>query len=260
MSEIQSIPLDQIKPSADASRSEMDELALEYLAASIEQKGVLQPVILAKRGEGFIVVAGARRVAASQLADKPTIPAIVVELSDEDIPIIALHENLFREEINAIDEALSLHALEEKYKISRNKIAKMLGKSPAYITQKLDILQWPEQLRNALRENQISFSVARELSRIDDQDKLEYYLKAAMESGATVRTISLWVQEHVTSKKSAELVKELKPAGAKDLEIKADDILHCFCCGSGPRDDVVYYPLCPDCADFLSLTKEDMPE
>lgn len=257
MGNIQIIPLDKIVQPASLLRSSLDDQALNELASSIRQTGVLQPILVNKRGESFILVAGVRRFLASQSLNLPTIPAIVLELSDEDSEIAKLHENLYREDISPYDEAVVMDSLEKNYHLSRDKISKLLGKSKSYVSQRLEILQYSPALQAALSAKELSFSVARSLSRVDNTDDLMPLLTSAVTNGATVRVVDEWIQNYLSTKKRLTEAQSLNPSPAESTLKPIHRDTCCFSCGSGPRGDLKFYPLCPDCQNALTVLDEE---
>ncbi len=200
MNQIHFVRVDEIKFGTPVLRELKDDKEMEELISSIAQHGILQPIILNKQGPELYLVAGQRRLHAARTLHMQEIPAFIVQISDEDAGIIRLHENLFRQELGAVSEAQALLYLEQHYHITREKIATLLGKTKGWVTQRIDILSWPEDLKAALTLKLISFSVGREIAKVDDPEELKRLLDTAIESGATVRVISTWVGEYQQKK------------------------------------------------------------
>lgn len=189
------IPIDSIEPPALNMRTTIDESALEGLADSIKKIGLLQPITVVRHGDKFSIVAGYRRFLAHKLLQRHTILSRIVNLSDTASYMATWHENIFRDDTTPLDDAIYLARLFELLKITQTEMAKMLGKSQQWISQRLHILDWPQPLQDALSEKKISFSVARELSYIDDPSLLEHYLYYAIKNGITPQIAQNWRQQ-----------------------------------------------------------------
>lgn len=256
MSEIKLIPLDQIIHPADHLRLELKGDTMSELIESIKSQGIINPVVLNKKGEKYEIIAGVRRVAAAEYLRLPAIQAIVLSVGDDDAQILRLHENLFREDLNPIEESEALLVLERKYHFTREKIASMLNKSKAWVTQRIDILNWDDRLKKALSGGLISYSVARELSRITVPSDLKRYLETTIESGVNARTAARWVADWIAS--------QTKPVPAQVVSaVKEDEsgykIITCFACGKNQAQSGQTFKeiiLCPDCAEAIQLEEQ----
>ncbi len=157
------IKIADIMPCAFQPRTEFDRDALESLAASIKEKGVLQPLLVRKKNDKYEIIAGERRWRAAQLAGLDKVPAIVKDLSDSETLEIALIENLQRENLSAIEEAEGLNRLMNEYEYTQEIIGKVIGKSRSYIANTLRLLSLPEEIKRLVKENKLSAGHARAL-------------------------------------------------------------------------------------------------
>ena len=253
MKQITLIKLSDILVSSPSVRINAPNSELEDLTESIKQLGVLQPIILNKQGENLYIISGSRRVAAARTAGLQEIPAIIMQISDEDVEIMRLHENLFREDLSPIDQAQSLLYLEQHYHLTREKIATLMGKTKGWVTQRIDILSWPDEIKLSLISGQISYSIGRELAKVEDAVEQKRLLVLAIESGATVRVISTWVTEWQQ--------KQVMKAEI-DVEIEKDEMLDkvldimqspCYTCGDDKAKEIHLIGVCPDCLAQLKL-------
>ena len=192
---LKQVPIDQIEPPSLNMRTSLDEDKLEQLADSIKTIGLLQPIVLIRRGDKFFIVAGFRRYLAHKRLQRHTILSRIINASDTAAYMATWHENTFREDTNPLDDALYLSRLSKLLNATQQQLAKMLGKSQQWVSQRLNILNWPEPLQQALEENKISFSVARELSYIDDPVLLDHYLYYAVKNGITPQVAQNWRQQ-----------------------------------------------------------------
>jgi len=179
------IPLALIEVGSVQPRSRFDEAALEELAASIREKGLLQPVVVRPKGDGYELVAGERRFRAAQRAGLTELPAIVRELDDRAALELALVENLQREDLSPVEEARGYARLSEMG-LSHEEIARRVGKSRSAVTNALRLLQLPEEALGALEEGRITAGHARALLMLPEERRL-WGLREILEKGLSVR-------------------------------------------------------------------------
>ena len=185
--EVLELPLSELRPNPYQPRTVFDEEALKELAESIKEHGVFQPIIVKKSIKGYEIIAGERRFRASKLAGKETIPAIIRDLTDEQMMEIALLENWQRENLNAIEEAVAYKSMLDKLSLTQDELAKKVGKSRSHITNMLGLLRLPENVKDMVIENKITMGHARMLSKIEDSNKIEEMAEKIVSEGLTVR-------------------------------------------------------------------------
>ena len=166
--EIIEIDLSQLRSNPYQPRKIFDEEALKELSESIKEYGVFQPIIVKKSIKGFDIIAGERRVKASKMAGKTTIPAIVRDFTDEQMMQIALLENLQRENLTAIEEATAYKDIINALNITQDDLAKKLGKSRSHITNMLGLLRLPNSVQDMVLKSEISMGHARVLSKLEN--------------------------------------------------------------------------------------------
>ena len=189
------IPVDRIADPEFPMRTDMTPESVADLVASIRQMGVIEPLVVIKKGDDFEVVAGHRRLFAASIADVAQVPCIVHEATGMELEMLKLHENMGRAEVSPVDWASHLHYLKNEYKVSNGKLAEMLGVSMGWVEQRVAILGYPESLRTALARGQITFSAARELSAITDPKKKEVYIDHAVRGGVTPTLAAQWKRQ-----------------------------------------------------------------
>lgn len=187
--EIVELPLSELRSNPYQPRKNFDEDALQELANSIKEHGVFQPIIAKKSIKGYEIIAGERRVKASILAGKETVPAIIRDFSDQDMMEIALLENLQRENLNALEEALAYKKLLEELSLTQEQLANRLGKSRSHITNMLGLLTLPEEVKDMIMDNKLSMSHARVLSKIENNEKVIELANKIVVDGLSVREI-----------------------------------------------------------------------
>jgi len=193
------IKLDLIDDPNQPLRSNIDQDRLNELVLSIKQMGLIEPIIVRPKGERFEVIAGHRRLLASQIAKTPELPCIVKRLGQEETEIMKLHENMYREDISPLDEAKHFNYLIQSQKISPAKLAQFIGKSATYVSERLATFNYPDELRNALASRKITFSSAREFARHPDPEKIKQFLRYAIQNGVTPNMARQWVQDDMQS-------------------------------------------------------------
>jgi len=183
------INLSEIRSNPYQPRKTFNKEALEELAESIKNYGVFQPIIVKKSIKGYDLVAGERRVKASRLAGMETIPAIVKDFSDEMMREIALLENLQRENLTAIELAWAYKGIIDSLHITQEELANKLGKSRSNITNVLGLLRLPTSVQNMVLDGKLSMGHARELSKLEDNDKIVEYAKEIIKDDLSVRDV-----------------------------------------------------------------------
>lgn len=192
MSSIEDISLDLIDDPLVPVRSAMDEVKLQELADSIKSVGLIQPVTLRRKGDRFEVVAGHRRLKASKIAGLAAIKALVIDLPDEEADDLKIHENLFREDLNPVDEGRNIGYLIEKYKYTPEQMAKKVGKKVGYVLARYDLLSYPDYLVGAVEKSKIGLTAAGWLARITDDRVLRDYVRFAILGGITAKRAEAW--------------------------------------------------------------------
>ena len=192
--EIVEIELDSLRVNPYQPRKVFDETALKELADSIKEHGVFQPIIVKKSIKGYEIIAGERRVRASKLAGKTTIPAIIRDFSDEQMMEIALLENLQRENLTSIEEAEAYHMMLEKLHLTQEELATKVGKSRSHITNILGLLRLPNTVQSMINSSQISMGHARILSKLEDSDKILEIANKIVNDKLSVRDVEKLTQ------------------------------------------------------------------
>jgi len=170
--DIVQLDLSELRSNPYQPRQVFDEEKLQELAESIKEFGVIQPIIVKKSIKGYEIIAGERRVKASLIANKKTIPAIVKDFSDEEMMQIALLENIQRENLSPIEEAEAYKNLITSLEITQEEFSKRIGKSRSYITNMLGLLRLPKSVQKLVLDKKISMGHARVLSKLEDKDKI----------------------------------------------------------------------------------------
>ena len=201
------LPLREIEPDPAQPRKQFDDDALNQLADSITENGLLQPIAVRpkKLGTGYIIIAGERRWRAARLAGLDEVPVIIKDVSDEQAAALALIENLQREDLNPIEVAEGCHQLIEKYGLTQETAAKKLGKSRSSVPNSLRLLALPQEVRHKVSEGILSAGHAKVLLGLPTQELMQQAAEEIEANGLNVR------QTEALCKKLAKPAKLPKP-------------------------------------------------
>ena len=201
------LPLREIEPDPAQPRKQFDDDALNQLADSITENGLLQPIAVRpkKLGTGYIIIAGERRWRAARLAGLDEVPVIIKDVSDEQAAALALIENLQREDLNPIEVAEGCHQLIEKYGLTQETAAQKLGKSRSSVTNSLRLLALPQEVRHKVSEGILSAGHAKVLLGLPTQELMQQAAEEIEANGLNVR------QTEALCKKLAKPAKLPKP-------------------------------------------------
>jgi len=184
---VQRVPLNKIRPSALQPRKEFSPEALRELADSIREQGIVQPLIVRERGGFFELIAGERRWRAAQLLNLPEVPVIAREADDRSVLELALIENLQRENLNPLEEAVGYSQLAELFQLTQEEIAVKVGKSRAAVANATRLLKLPASVQTFLREGRISVGHAKVILGLADEKNQKLAAERIVKDGLNVR-------------------------------------------------------------------------
>lgn len=199
--DIKELLVSDIRPNPYQPRKSFDEDALRELAESIKNYGVFQPIIVKKSIKGYDLIAGERRLRASRLAGLETIPAIIKDMSDDQMREIALLENLQRENLTPIELAWAYKGIIDSLHIRQEDLADKIGKSRSHVTNTLGLLRLPDEVQNQILDNKITMGHAKILSKIDDDYKVKEYADRVVNNNISVRDLEDLTHEEDIKKK-----------------------------------------------------------
>lgn len=183
------VKLSQVEPNRDQPRSNFDEDSLEELAESIRTHGIIQPIVVVKKDKHYEIVSGERRWRAAKLAGLKTVPVLVKEFSDQDIMEISLIENIQREDLNPIEEAIAYQKLIKEFHLKQEDIAKRVGKARTAIANSVRLLKLDEAIQKMLIQGEISSGHAKVLLGLDNKDEQYDLASRIVEEGLSVREL-----------------------------------------------------------------------
>lgn len=211
------IDINDIKPNSNQPRKTFDEDKLNELAASIEEHGLIQPLVLRKAEKGYEIVAGERRWRAARKIGIREIPCIVRELTDEENMLLAIIENMQREDLNPIEEAEGIRQMIDTYGLTQEEVSKSVGKSRPYIANSLRLLRLPETVRKYIEDGSLSTGHAKAIAAVSDEKKQIELAEVAIRDGLSVRQLEKLAQQDKSGVKTRSRVKQ-KTADVKRVE------------------------------------------
>ncbi len=214
--EIIEINLNELRANPYQPRKTFSEAALNELAESIKEHGVFQPIIVKKSIKGYEIIAGERRVRASKLAGLEKIPAIIRDFTDEQMMEIALLENLQRENLNVIEEALAYKSMIDKLMITQEELSKRVGKSRSHITNIIGILRLPTEVQALILAGELTMGHARVISKLESNDQMIELANKIVEEKIPVRELERITDDDKFERK----VKTTRKQKEKNLEYK----------------------------------------
>ena len=192
-----SCPIEEIKPNSEQPRKRFSVEKLEELAASIREKGIIQPLVVRKMQQHYELIAGERRWRAAQRAGLREVPVVIQDVSDDAALEIALIENIQREDLNAIEQAEAFHSLIEKFNLSQEEMARRVGKDRSTVANSLRLLKLPSEIKNDILEERLTMGHARAILSLETNELME---QARQEILA----------KHLSVRETENLVKRLK--------------------------------------------------
>ncbi len=224
---IEKVKLTELHANPYQPRKVFDQEALNELADSIREHGVIQPIIVKKGIKGYEIIAGERRVKASLIAGLEEIPAIIRDFNDQEMMEIALLENLQRENLNAIEEANAYKKLQENLNVTQEELAKRLGKSRSHITNMLGILSLPMSIQKMIEDKDLSMAHARIISKLESKEQQESLANKVVKEGISVHELENltssqkeFVRKHKVTKKTSSEYKYLEEGLSEKLGTK----------------------------------------
>ena len=224
LEKIEEIKIDMIKPNPDQPRSVFDTDSIKELAQSITEHGVIQPIIVKQGNDGYILVAGERRVRASRVAGKLTVPAIVRDYNSKYLTELAILENLQREDLTPIEEAIAFKSILHTSKLTHEELGKRVGKSRTYITNVIGLLKLPAIVMEDVNAKRLTMGHARALSKIDDIDMIMTIRDEILSLKLSVRDVEAIIRDRYRKKPNNVSIESMMKADKQLSRIVQDDI------------------------------------
>lgn len=215
---VRKVPLKDILIKKDQPRKKFDDESLNELAKSIEINGVIQPILLRSIGDKYEIIAGERRYRASQIAKLSEIPAIILDVDNENAAKLSLIENIQRVDLNPIEEAMAYKQLMEEFELKQEELANAIGKSRAYITNAIRLLNLDETVIRYIYNGKITTGHGKVLLGIKDRKEQVQIAEKIIANGLNVRETEAEVKKSKEKKKTTPKVKSTKDPYLKDVE------------------------------------------
>lgn len=183
------VEIEKIFPRKDQPRKNFDDESLKELSESIKSDGIIQPIVVRKIKDGYQIIAGERRYRASKLIGIKKIPVIVKNVTDRKAKELALVENIQREDLNPIEEAISFKTLIEEYKLTQQELSEIIGKSRSYIANNLRLLTLSDYIKQHLINGDLTSSQARTLLSLETEDERKKYLDKLLAKEVNIRDV-----------------------------------------------------------------------
>ncbi len=211
-SDIIEIPLDEIRSNPYQPRTVFNEESIKELASSIQEYGIVQPIIVKKAVKGYELIAGERRTKAARIAGLETISAIIKDFDDQEMMEIALVENIQREDLNPIDEAKAYENIIQIGHMTQEEFARRFGKSRSHVTNMLGLLKLPSATKNLVERNKISMGHARSLSKLSDDTLINNLADKIINESLSVREL-----EHIISSENLPKTNKISRKEEKNI-------------------------------------------
>lgn len=225
MGSIMEVPLDDIYPNPTQPRTYFDEKALEDLAQSIKTLGVIQPITLRKDGEKFEIISGERRFRASKIAGLKSIPAYIRLVNDQELLEMALVENIQREDLDAIEVALTYQRLLEEIGLTQEHLSQRVGKERSTITNFLRLLKLSPNIQNAVRSGDISAGHGRAILSVESEELQQQLFEKILKEKLSVRQAEAAANDFKPAKTAVPKPKKELPNHLKKVEKSLSDVL-----------------------------------
>ncbi|MBD8026702.1 ParB/RepB/Spo0J family partition protein [Ureibacillus sp. Re31] len=216
--QIEKIALQKLVVNPFQPRKLFDDEAITELAQSISEHGIIQPIVVRKKGKKYEIVVGERRFRAAKLANLEEIPAIVKDLTEEQMMELAILENLQREDLTPIEEAEAYESLMEKLNFTQEELAKRLGKSRPYITNHLRLLQLPDEVRDLVNSGQLSMGHGRTLLGLKNKRRIPEVANKVIKQSLNVRQLEVYIKQL-----NEEVSRETDKPKKKDIFVQATE-------------------------------------
>lgn len=187
---------EQVKPNPFQPREDFDSQSLDELTQSVKEKGVIQPILVRRKGDIYELIAGERRLRAALVLKLDKIPVIVKNVEDEDSLELSLIENIQRQELNPIEEARAYQYLINKFNLTQDRVGEVLGKARTTVANTLRLLKLPQEIQEAVRKDLLSFAHGRALLEVEDPNQQRRLAHEAISKGLSVRELESLVKMH----------------------------------------------------------------
>jgi len=251
MTEVKEIPIGKIKAGEHEQRAKELDVDLDGLVSSISRLGLVYPLVVAPKGDGFLLVEGHRRLAACKRLGLSKVRCLVTDTGKEDEAEIAFAGNFFRKDLSPVELACALKDCNEKGTMTIGELAAGFHKSKHWVQQMIAIAAWPPDVQEAIHEKVLSVSAAANLAVVTDDTYRVFLLRNAVEQGATARTTASWLQAWRAMQPQEEAITA-EPVQGQTIQIPAVPQAPCLCCGQIFKvNEMSHVPVCGACVQII---------
>ena len=251
MPEIKDVPIGKIHVGEHAQRMEAQDEDLDSLVASIGRVGMLVPIVAVRKKDGFVVVAGHRRLRAAVRLGMRTVPVIVQEMEAAKRAEVSFAENMFRKDLSPLELGCAVKDCLDNKIMTVEELVGGLHRTAEWIRRMVAMLDWPEEVLQAIHIGSMSISAAHNLAMVDDDTYRAFLVKNAVEQGATARTTAAWLQAY-RAMQPAELAVTAEPGPGGSPPQPMVPQAPCLCCGDVFRtDELSHVPVCARCIQAI---------
>ncbi len=255
------VPLEQLHEPSSAARLDPEDESITELAESIAQIGLINPITVKAAKEGFEVVAGHRRLLACRLINFSPVPCMLQEEGEDVTYEVMSAENISRKNLTPMEEAAILAEMQEQRSYGVKTLAKVIGKSPAWVKQRLDLLRLPPDLQAHIHKNGMAIETARVLAKVDDPDVREKWARDVIKNGVSTRAVILWVNGYLNSKAMEEFGGDARELATEDGPVLVPKGTCWVCGGREEYQNMKSIMLCPFCyRELLRAKLERSPD
>jgi len=256
---VQQLPVELIDAPALPTRFQVDDESLHELAQNIRAVGLLQPVVVTPHAGRFRLVAGNRRLRAVKLLGHATILAHIVSLSAPDEGLATIAENLRRQNLHPLEEAAAVAQLAADHNLTHEQLAEMLGTDRTWVTRRMQLVNLPDDLQDAMVTRGLDASTALELARVDKPEDRAYYTGLVVDGGASLKTVRQWMRDYVSNIEGAQVNAPVAPPR---MDLPAPPPTRppaCHVCGKAPPDvQLTIAYLCWQCSQALKQEEQSV--
>ncbi len=257
---VESIPIAKIEVGPHRQRSEGEDEEIQEIAASIKRVGVVEPIIVARQGDAFSLVAGHRRIAAAAVAGLAEIPAIIREGNEAENAEVRFAENFFRRDLSPVERAAAIRECLDSGVMNIEELAKGFHKKEQWITAQADLTTWAPEVLHAIHTKRISVAAGRNLALIDDPQYRAFLLNNAVENGASARATAAWLQHYQLSRPPAEVLTAMPVDGPQPAAIVIPQSPCLFCCHTFRTDALNFMGVCSQCLAKFQQARETVDQ
>lgn len=247
MAEIIEVEISKIDTGFHKQRMEVDDEAINDLTCSIRRIGMLVPLVARLDGDRYVLIAGHRRLRAAELCGLDKVPVLLRETGVEDGAEVAFAENFFRADLSAVEQACAIKDVIDTGALTIDQVAVGFHRTPDWVRRQLSILDWPDDVLDALHSGRISVSAASNIALITEDTYRSFLVKNAVENGATARTTAAWLQAF-RAMAPVDAALNAEPVAQGSPSTPAVPQAPCICCGNVFRtDELSHVPVCVGC-------------